>query len=70
LRLAPSAFRLLPVFVCSETFDIFMVEYILSNLNRCIMGHFEELKVWQKAVDLAVKVIKSPKRNLSVKIMV
>jgi four helix bundle protein len=28
----------------------------MSNLKRCIMSHFEELQVWQKSVDLAVKV--------------
>jgi len=34
----------------------------LFNLNRCIMSHFEELKVWQKAVDLAVKVYEITKK--------
>ncbi len=28
----------------------------MSNQYRCIMSHFEQLKVWQKAVDLAVRV--------------
>ena len=35
----------------------------MSNLNRCIMSHFEELKVWQKAVDLAVKVYEITKKD-------
>ena len=35
----------------------------MSNLNRCIMSHFEELKVWQKAVDLAVKVYEITKND-------
>jgi len=35
----------------------------LFNLNRCKMSHFEELKVWQKAVDLAVKVYEISKKD-------
>jgi four helix bundle protein len=35
----------------------------LSNLNHCIMSRFEELKVWQKAVNLAVKVYEITKKD-------
>jgi len=35
----------------------------LSHLNHYIMSRFEELKVWQKAVDLAVKVYEITKRD-------
>ena len=35
----------------------------MFNLNRCIMSHFEELKVWQKAVDLSVKVYEITKQD-------
>jgi four helix bundle protein len=44
-------------------FSKFNMELLLSNLNRCIMSHFEELKVWQKAVDLAVKVYEITKNE-------
>ncbi len=40
-----------------------MSEYLLFNLNRCIMSHFEELNVWKKAVDLAVKVYEITGKN-------
>jgi len=39
----------------------------LSNLNRCIMSHFEELKVWQKAVELAVRVYEITKKDPFIK---
>jgi four helix bundle protein len=39
------------------------MEYLMSNLNRYIMSHFEELKVWQKAVDLAVKVYEITRKD-------
>lgn len=35
----------------------------MSHLNHYIMSRFEELKVWQKAVDLAVKVYEITKRD-------
>ena len=35
----------------------------MSNLNHCIMSHFEELKVWQRAVDLAVNVYEITKKE-------
>jgi len=35
----------------------------LSNLNRCIMSHFEELNVWKRSVDLAVKVYDITKKD-------
>jgi len=62
-RLPPTAFRLLPFINDSNLFGKFKVELLLSNLNRCIMSHFEELKVWQKAVDLAVKVYEITKED-------
>ena len=39
----------------------------MFHLNRCIMSHFEELKVWQKAVDLAVKVYEITKNDFFIK---
>jgi len=62
-RLPPSAYCLLPFINDSNLFSKFKVELLLSNLNRCIMSHFEELKVWQKAVDLAVKVYEITKKD-------
>lgn len=35
----------------------------MSYLNFCIMSHFEGLKVWQKAVELAVKVYEITKQD-------
>ena len=35
----------------------------MSNLNFLAMSHFEELKVWQKAVELAVKVYEITKKD-------
>lgn len=54
--LEPSAFNYFRIF------PIFTLEYILSSQNRCIMSHFEELKVWQKAFELAVKVYEITKK--------
>ena len=62
-HLPPTAYRLLPFINDSNLFGKFKVELLLSNLNRCIMSHFEELKVWQKAVDLAVKVYEITKED-------
>ena len=53
---ALSAFRLLP-------FSYIYNGINLSYLNLCIMSHFEELKVWQKAIDLAVKVYEITQRD-------
>ena len=35
----------------------------MSNLNRCIMGNFRELRVWQNAKDLAVKIYQLTKEQ-------
>lgn len=36
-------------------------EMIMSNLNCCIMGNFQKLRVWQLAKNLAVKIYKLTK---------
>jgi four helix bundle protein len=35
----------------------------INNLNRCIMGDFRKLRVWQKAKELAVKIYQLVKKQ-------
>jgi four helix bundle protein len=38
-------------------------KYTNSNLNRCKMGNFQKLRVWQLAKELAVKIYKLAQAN-------
>ena len=40
---------------------------LLNNLNRCKMGNFKKLLVWQKSKDLAVRIYKLTERGSFVK---
>ena len=41
--------------------------FLGTNLIRCIMGNFKELKVWQQAKDLAVDIYKLTDQGLFTK---